>query len=141
MLSRKHVRLCRGEGAMCGIAGVVDLTGRRAAPPEVLQAMADALYHRGPDEEGFLQQDKVSLASRRLSIVGLFDGQQPIANEDGSISVVFNGELFDYPERRADLEARGHRFRTHCDTELLPHLWEDHGEAMLQKLRGQYAIA
>ena len=69
------------------------------------------------------------------------DGRQPISNEDGKVSVVFNGELFDYPEVRTDLESRGHHFRTHCDTELLPHLWEDHGEEMLEKLRGQFAIA
>jgi asparagine synthase (glutamine-hydrolysing) len=126
---------------MCGIAGVVDLTGRRQAPPEVLQAMADAITHRGPDEEGFLRQDAVALASRRLSIVGLFDGQQPVSNEDGSVSVVYNGELFDYPEVKARLEGKGHRFRTHCDTELLPHLWEDHGEALFEHLRGQFAFA
>jgi asparagine synthase (glutamine-hydrolysing) len=126
---------------MCGIAGVVDLTGRSQAPAEVLQAMADALLHRGPDEEGFLRQDCVALASRRLSIVGLFDGQQPVANEDGSVSVVYNGELFDYPERKAELEGRGHRFHTHCDTELIPHLWEEHGEGMFAQLRGQFAFA
>src|SRR5262249_4319997 len=83
----------------------------------------------------------VALASRRLSIVGLFDGRQPISNEDGAVSVVFNGELFDYPEVKADLTSRGHVFRTHADTELIPHLYEDHGEAMLEKLRGQFAIA
>jgi asparagine synthase (glutamine-hydrolysing) len=126
---------------MCGIAGVVDLTGTRQAPPEVLQAMADAIEHRGPDEDGFLREDGVSLASRRLSIVGLADGRQPIANEDGSVAVVYNGELFDYPERKAELEGRGHRFRTRCDTELLPHLYEDHGDGMLERLRGQFAFA
>lgn len=126
---------------MCGIAGVVDLRERRPVPAEILHAMADAIYHRGPDEDGYLQRPGLGFASRRLSIVGLADGRQPITNEDGRISVVFNGELFDYPERRAELEARGHRFRTHCDTELIPHLWEDHGEAMLEKLCGQFAIA
>ena len=103
--------------------------------------MADALLHRGPDEEGFLEEPGVSLASRRLSIVGLADGRQPISNEDGSVSVVFNGELFDYPERRTELESRGHLFSTHCDTELIPHLWEDHGEEMMEHLRGQFALA
>jgi asparagine synthase (glutamine-hydrolysing) len=119
----------------------VDLTGRRLVSADVLQAMADALYHRGPDEEGFFQQDGVSLASRRLSIVGLADGQQPITNEDGSVAVVFNGEFFDYPERKAELAGRGHRFRTHCDTELIPHTWEDHGEDVFAHLRGQFAFA
>jgi asparagine synthase (glutamine-hydrolysing) len=103
--------------------------------------MAQAIQHRGPDEDGFLEIPGLGLASRRLSIVGLRDGRQPISNEDRSVTVVYNGELFDYPEVRQDLEAAGHRFRTHCDTELLPHLWEDHGEAMLEKLRGQFAVA
>src|SRR5689334_12907138 len=97
--------------AVCGIAGMVDLAGRRAAPHGVLAAMAAALYHRGPDEDGFFEHDGVDLASRRLSIVGLKDGRQPIYNEDQSVAVVFNGELFEYPERRAELEAKGHRFR------------------------------
>jgi asparagine synthase (glutamine-hydrolysing) len=103
--------------------------------------MAEAMVHRGPDEDGFLFRPGLGLASRRLSIVGLFDGRQPIFNEDKSIGVVYNGELFDYPERRAELEGRGHRFATHCDTELIPHLWEDHREDALAKLRGQFAVA
>jgi asparagine synthase (glutamine-hydrolysing) len=126
---------------MCGIAGVIDLQGSRPVPRHVLQAMAQAMLHRGPDEDGFFERPGLSLASRRLSIVGLADGRQPIANEDGTISVVFNGELFDYPERRVELEGRGHRFATHCDTELLPHLWEEYGEATFEQLRGQFALA
>jgi asparagine synthase (glutamine-hydrolysing) len=126
---------------MCGIAGIVNLSRPAPIDPDVLRHMADALTHRGPDEDGYLQRPGLGLANRRLSIVGLADGRQPIFNEDRSVSVVYNGELFDYPEVRADLEARGHRFATHCDTELLPHLWEDHAEAMLEKLRGQFALA
>ncbi|OAI39333.1 asparagine synthetase B [Planctomycetaceae bacterium SCGC AG-212-D15] len=126
---------------MCGIAGVVDLTNQRAIPPEVVRAMAQAIFHRGPDEDGFLERSGMALASRRLSIVGLADGKQPISNEDGRVSVVFNGELFDYPERKAELEGRGHRFRTHCDTELIPHFWEDHAEGMFEHLHGQFALA
>ncbi|MBI3823664.1 MAG: asparagine synthase (glutamine-hydrolyzing) [Planctomycetes bacterium] len=126
---------------MCGIAGAIDLAGNRLVPTDVLHGMADAIVHRGPDEDGYFQADGVSLANRRLSIVGLFDGKQPISNEDGSISVVFNGELFDYPEKRQKLEAKGHRFRTHCDTELFPHLWEEYGEEMFDHLHGQYAVA
>jgi asparagine synthase (glutamine-hydrolysing) len=103
--------------------------------------MAGALFHRGPDEEGFLQEANLSLASRRLSILGLSDGQQPITNEDGTIAVVLNGELFDYTAVRAELEGRGHQFATHCDTELLPHLWEEYQEGMLERLRGQFAFA
>jgi asparagine synthase (glutamine-hydrolysing) len=126
---------------MCGIAGMVDLAGRRPVPRRILQAMADALIHRGPDEDGFLERPGLSLASRRLSIVGLADGRQPLANEDGTVSVVFNGELFNFPEQRANLEGRGHRFVTHCDTEILPHLWEEHQEGMFAALRGQFAVA
>src|SRR5262245_25719432 len=122
---------------MCGIAGIIDLSGERPAPAAALRAMAAAIVHRGPDEDGFLERPGVGFASRRLSIVGLADGRQPIANEDGSVAVVFNGELFDYPEDRAALEGKGHRFRTHCDTELVPHRWEDHQEGMFEHLRGQ----
>src|SRR5947209_18711959 len=100
---------------MCGIAGILDLTGARPAPAEALRAMAAAIVHRGPDEDGFLERPGVGFASRRLSIVDLADGRQPIHNEDGSVAVVFNGELFDYPETRAELEAKAHPFRPHCD--------------------------
>jgi asparagine synthase (glutamine-hydrolysing) len=126
---------------VCGIAGVVDLAGRRAAPADMLSAMAAALYHRGPDEDGFLRRDGIALANRRLSIVGLGDGRQPISNEDRSVWVVFNGELFEYPEMKAALEAKGHQFRTHTDTELLPHLWEEYGDGMFEHVRGQFAFA
>ncbi len=126
---------------MCGIAGIIDLSGRRPVPRERIRAMAQALWHRGPDEDGFLEQPGLAFASRRLSIVGLADGRQPIGNEDRSVQVVFNGELFDYPEQRADLERRGHRFATHCDTEVIPHRWEDHGEDFFPHLRGQFALA
>ena len=126
---------------MCGIAGIIDLSGHQTVPEGAIQAMSRALFHRGPDEEGFLQRPGLALASRRLSIVGLADGQQPMTNEDRSVSVVFNGELFDHVERRAELAARGHQMRTHCDTEIIPHLWEDHQEGMFERLRGQFAIA
>ena len=129
------------DNHMCGIAGIIDLSGYRAVPEGVIQAMSRALLHRGPDEEGFLQRPGLALASRRLSIVGLADGQQPMANEDRSVSVVFNGELFDHAERRAELVSRGHRLRTHCDTEIIPHLWEEYQEGMFARLRGQFAIA
>src|SRR3954471_23833268 len=99
---------------MCGIAGAIDLTDRRPLPPRLLATLAQALVHRGPDEDGFLEQPGLGLASRRLSIVGLADGRQPIFNEDRSVAVVYNGELFDYPEMRDRLRGRGHHFRTHC---------------------------
>jgi asparagine synthase (glutamine-hydrolysing) len=125
---------------MCGIAGVIDLAGRRAAPRSVLRRMADAIVHRGPDDDGYLDLPHLGLANRRLSIVGLADGKQPISNEDRSVWCVFNGEFFDYPETRKALEAKGHRFRTSTDTELIPHLWEDHGEGLLEHLKGQFAF-
>src|SRR5207249_2453408 len=120
---------------------IIDLVSQRPVPEGAIQRMAQALLHRGPDEEGFLVRPGLALASRRLSIVGLADGQQPVANEDRNVFVVFNGELFDYIERRAELQQRGHRFITHCDTEIIPHTWEDHGPDMWQRLRGQFAIA
>jgi asparagine synthase (glutamine-hydrolysing) len=126
---------------MCGIAGIIDLGGRRAPPEGAIQRMSRALVHRGPDEEGFLERPGVALASRRLSIVGLADGQQPMTNEERNVFVVFNGELFDYVERRADLAQRGHRLVTHCDTEIIPHLYEEYGEGVWAQLRGQFAIA
>jgi asparagine synthase (glutamine-hydrolysing) len=103
--------------------------------------MAEAIVHRGPDEDGFLERPGVGFASRRLSIVGLFDGRQPVFNEEGNVAVVFNGELFEYPEMKAALETGGHRFRTHCDTEIIPHTYEDHPEALFEQLRGQFAVA
>src|SRR5258708_23374748 len=105
---------------MCGIAGMIDLGGQRPVPEGTIQRMARALVHRGPDEEGFLVRPGLALASRRLSIVGLADGQQPVTNEDKSVFVVFNGELFDYVERREELKQRGHRLVTHCYTEIIP---------------------
>ena len=125
---------------MCGIAGLFDLSGQRTAPRGVVASMAQAILHRGPDDDGFLDRPGLHLASRRLSIVGLADGKQPISNEDDTVWTVFNGEFFDYPETRADLESKGHRFRTHTDTELIPHLWEDHREKMFDHLKGQFAI-
>jgi asparagine synthase (glutamine-hydrolysing) len=126
---------------MCGIAGIIDLAGQRPVSESVLRMMGNAIFHRGPDEEGFLQKPGLGMVSRRLSIVGLADGQQPMWNEDRSVGVVFNGELFDHIEKRAELVSRGHRLVTHCDTEIIPHLWEDHHEGMWERLRGQFAIA
>src|SRR5271167_1910321 len=125
---------------MCGIAGIVNLTEPSPIDPQIVRRMADAITHRGPDDDGYFFRPGIGMANRRLSIVGLADGKQPIANEDRSVSVVFNGELFDYPEKKKALEARGHHFRTHCDTELIPHTWEDHEEDLFSQLRGQFAL-
>jgi asparagine synthase (glutamine-hydrolysing) len=126
---------------MCGIAGILDLAGNRSLANGIIQRMTQAIIHRGPDEEGYFQRPGVVLGSRRLSIVGLADGQQPVANEDRTVSVVFNGEFFDHLEKRAELEAHGHRLVTHCDTEIVPHLWEESQEGMFERLRGQFALA
>jgi asparagine synthase (glutamine-hydrolysing) len=117
-----------------------DLGGERAAPHGVVPAMAQAMLHRGPDEDGFLERPGFHLANRRLSIVGLADGKQPISNEDRTVWTVFNGEFFEYKQKRAELESRGHTFRTHTDTELIPHLWEEYRERMFDHLRGQFAL-
>jgi asparagine synthase (glutamine-hydrolysing) len=125
---------------MCGIAGMFDLTGERSAPFGVVPAMAEAIVHRGPDEDGFLERPGLHLASRRLSIVGLADGRQPISNEERTVWTVFNGELYNYAEKRPQLEGRGHTFRTHTDTELVPHLWEEYRERMFDHFKGQFAF-
>jgi asparagine synthase (glutamine-hydrolysing) len=126
---------------MCGVAGIIDLLGSRTVPDEIVRRMTQAIIHRGPDEEGYFQRPGLALGSRRLSIVGLADGQQPVFNEDRSVTAVFNGEFFDYLEKRAELEARGHHYVTHCDTEIIPHLWEESQEGMFEQFRGQFALA
>lgn len=125
---------------MCGIAGYV-CAGDRGDQGRLLRQLAGALRHRGPDDEGLFEEPGVGLAIRRLSIVDLPGGHQPIANEDESFHVVFNGEIYNYVELRADLERRGHRFRTNSDTETLVHLYEEHGVEMLRLLRGMFAFA
>jgi asparagine synthase (glutamine-hydrolysing) len=127
---------------MCGIAGIIGLSSlQQNVPPGVVQKMTRALFHRGPDEEGYLELPGLALGMRRLSIVGLADGQQPMSNEEGNVSVVFNGELFDYVEKREALKARGHQFHTHCDTEIIPHMYEEHERDVYAHLRGQFAVA
>ncbi len=126
---------------MCGIAGAFDLTGQRDFPTDRLLAMTGAIAHRGPDDEHTHQEPGVALGARRLSIVDLAGGRQPLCNEDGSIWVAFNGELFEYPELLEELRARGHRFSSRCDTELWVHLYEDHGPGMFEKARGQFAVS
>jgi asparagine synthase (glutamine-hydrolysing) len=126
---------------MCGIAGLIDLAGRREPDRALVRRMAAALVHRGPDDSGFLFAPGIGLAHRRLSIVGLRDGRQPIFNEDRSIAVICNGELFDFPEQRAELQAKGHVFRTHSDCELIVHLYEEHGDRLFPYLKGQFAFA
>ena len=103
--------------------------------------MADSLAHRGPDADGFYFGAGVGLAHRRLSIVDVATGQQPLANEDGTVWVVFNGEIYNFAELRAELEGRGHRFRTHSDTEVIVHGYEEWGDACVERFRGMFAFA
>ncbi len=126
---------------MCGIAGALDRQGRREFPIPRLLAMTAAIAHRGPDDEQFHAEPGVILGARRLSIVDLAGGRQPIPNEDGSIWVAFNGELFEYPELRRELLDNGHALKTRCDTEAWVHLYEDHGEDMFARARGQFAVS
>jgi asparagine synthase (glutamine-hydrolysing) len=126
---------------MCGIAGAVDRDGRREFSVPRLLAMTHAIAHRGPDDEQYHAEPGLILGARRLSIVDLAGGRQPLCNEDGSIWVAFNGELFEYPELREELLAKGHTLTTHCDTEAWVHLYEDHGEGMFAKARGQFAVS
>ncbi len=126
---------------MCGIAGTVDWGGQHPADALELEAMLNVIRHRGPDEAGIYTDAQAALGSVRLSIIDLSTGRQPISNEDGSLWIVFNGEVFNYPELRVDLERRGHRFTTQSDTEVILHLYEDLGPACLDRLNGQFAIA
>jgi asparagine synthase (glutamine-hydrolysing) len=126
---------------MCGIAGLLDTGVCGSLDTSILRKMTEAIRHRGPDDSGYYTSHGIGLGARRLSIIDLAGGHQPIGNEDGSVWVAFNGELFDYPELRGKLLERGHRLRTRCDTESVVHLWEDYGEQMFAHLRGQFAFA
>ncbi|MBA2564750.1 MAG: asparagine synthase (glutamine-hydrolyzing) [Gemmatimonadetes bacterium] len=132
---------------MCGITGIVALppaSGATAGPahdPPRLRAMCDALVHRGPDEEGTDLQGGVALGMRRLSIIDVAGGHQPYANEDGRVRSVFNGEIYNFRELRRELEAKGHRFASATDGEVVVHLWEEHGADFPRRLNGMFAIA
>lgn len=129
---------------MCGIAGFVHPgTAHGSAVPdrELLKRMTDAIAHRGPDAEGFHLEPGVALGHRRLSIIDVSTGQQPLYNEDGSVVVVFNGEIYNFAELTAELEALGHVFRTRSDTEVIVHAWEQWGEACVNRFRGMFAFA
>jgi asparagine synthase (glutamine-hydrolysing) len=124
---------------MCGICGIVSASG--PADPDRLARMSAKLLHRGPDSDGTFVEGPVALAARRLAIIDLETGDQPIANEDGTVHVVQNGELYNYAELRGELERAGHTFRTHGDTEVLVHLYEQEGPAFARRLRGMFAVA
>ncbi|OQX08970.1 MAG: asparagine synthase (glutamine-hydrolyzing) [Desulfobacteraceae bacterium IS3] len=126
---------------MCGITGIFNIAEGPRIEKELIEAMANTLAHRGPDDSGFYSDDGLGFGFRRLSIIDLTSGNQPIYNEDRSVVVVCNGEIFNYKELRHLLESKGHRFYTHCDVEVLVHLYEEYGADFLNKLNGQFAFA
>jgi len=125
---------------MCGFAGVFEFQGREPIPRDRLRRMTETIVHRGPDDEGFHVGPGIGLGFRRLSIIDLAGGHQPLSNEDGTVWVMLNGEIYNFPELRDELEARGHRFATRSDTEIIAHLYEDRGEACFARLRGMFAV-
>ena len=125
---------------MCGIAGIIRWDQRPVLEHEI-RAMCGAMVHRGPDDEGIYLGDGVAIGMRRLSIIDLASGHQPVSNEDGTVWVVFNGEIYNYRELRRQLQGRGHRFRTESDTETIVHLYEDYGPRCVEYLRGMFAFA
>jgi asparagine synthase (glutamine-hydrolysing) len=126
---------------MCGIVGIFDFGGNREISRPLLERMNQAQFHRGPDEGGIHLEPGVGLGHRRLSIIDLSSGQQPLFNEDNSVVVVFNGEIYNFRELMPELIERGHQFRTRSDTEVIVHAWEEWGEACVTRFRGMFAFA
>jgi asparagine synthase (glutamine-hydrolysing) len=126
---------------MCGIAGYYNFRSGRPADRGVVEAMTRAMRHRGPDDEGYLVEGPLALGMRRLSIIDLAGGHQPIGSEDGGVQLVFNGEIYNHRALRRDLEAAGHRFRTRADTEVVVHGYEVHGDRVLDHLNGMFGLA
>jgi asparagine synthase (glutamine-hydrolysing) len=126
---------------MCGIAGIVQAHSDGAADEATIHRMCEAIVHRGPDDEGIFVKAGVGLGMRRLSIIDLAGGHQPVFNEDRTVWIVYNGEIYNFPELRAELEKCGHRFYTNTDTEVIVHLYEDLGADCVKKLRGMFAFA
>ncbi len=126
---------------MCGICGKLNFDPGASVPGELLKSMADAIAHRGPDDEGYHLSGQIGLGFRRLSIIDLSGGHQPLSNEDGTVWIVFNGEIYNYQELREYLISKGHIFRTKSDTETIVHLYEEFGEKCVEKLRGMFGFA
>ena len=127
---------------MCGICGKLNLNGLPdSSHRDVLGRMMQAMRHRGPDDDGLYISGPVGLGHRRLSIIDLSTGKQPIGNEDGTVWIVFNGEIYNYKELRASLLQRGHQFHTASDTEVIVHLYEEYGAECASRLRGMFAFA
>ena len=126
---------------MCGICGKFNFDPEKKVSPDLVKSMADTIEHRGPDDEGFFVSGPIGLGFRRLSIIDLQTGHQPLSNEDGSVWIVFNGEIYNYQELRTFLKGKGHVFRTQTDTEVIVHLYEEMGEKCVEQLRGMFAFA
>jgi asparagine synthase (glutamine-hydrolysing) len=126
---------------MCGICGKLNFDSSRGVSGELLKSMADAIRHRGPDDEGYYRSKSLGLGFRRLSIIDLKTGHQPMSNEDGSIWIVFNGEIYNYQDLREWLLKKGHVFKSQTDTEVIVHLYEEFGASCVEKLRGMFAFA
>src|SRR5690348_8615828 len=125
---------------MCGIAGFASAKPLRESA-SLIYRMADAVAHRGPDDSGFYRDDHIALGHRRLSIIDLPGGHQPMPNQAGTLQLVYNGEIFNHAQLRAELEKAGRRYRTHCDTETIIHAYEEFGPACLSRFRGMFAFA
>ncbi|MHA1114506.1 MAG: asparagine synthetase B, partial [Alphaproteobacteria bacterium] len=126
---------------MCGIVGVFDTRGRRPIEPGLLERMNESQVHRGPDAGGVHLAPGIGLGHRRLSIIDLSGGAQPLYNEDRGVVTVYNGEIYNFRELAKELAGLGHRFRTHCDTEVVVHAWEEWGERCVERFRGMFAFA
>src|SRR3954454_20494452 len=127
---------------MCGINGIAFSTkSRRQIDRRAIEKMRDVQFHRGPDDGGIFIDERVGLGHRRLSIVDVSHGAQPMFNEDRSLTIVYNGEIYNHAGFREELEAKGHVYRTHCDTETILHLYEEYGDACVEHLRGMFAFA
>ena len=126
---------------MCGICGIFHFSKESPINQEEVRRMNDVIYHRGPDDEGFHFSSQIGLGMRRLSIIDLGGGRQPIGNEDGTIQIVFNGEIYNYLELKKSLESLGHKFKTNSDTEVIVHAYEEYGADCPNKLNGMFAFA
>src|SRR4051812_38862682 len=125
---------------MCGISGLFDTRGRREIDRRLLVAMTDAIAHRGPDGAGYHVAPGIGFGHRRLAIIDVAGGKQPLFNEDGTVAVTFNGEIYNFRELVAELVRCGHVFRTHSDTEVIVHAWEEWGERCVERFRGMFAF-